>query len=141
MEWRCSECGEIVGDGDMVGYFINGEGRYIAGSLGFWHCNPSCGRMAEHNAGSGMPRDTHIEEFKKRMASFLALYIYEANTEEFRHDCARFLLQCLAAGYDEIYPFIDEIKNSGIIESNLPGKLLWNNEIDAALEWKNSNKF
>lgn len=140
MTWHCSECGQPVDDGDMVGYFTDGEGRYIPGSLGFWHCNPICGHRDEHFAGIRLPHDSHIGEFKQRIAQFLAMYVYEANTEEFRHDCATFMLRCLVNGYDEAYPYINDAKYEGIIESNLPNNLLWDDEVRAVLNWKKSYK-
>lgn len=74
------------------------------------------------------------------MTQFLSLYVYEANTEEFRHDCATFILRCLVNGYEEVYPHIDDAKYAGVIESNLPGKLLWNDEVQAVLTWKHDMK-
>ena len=39
---------------------------------------------------------------------------------------------------DEAYPYINEAKYEGVIESNLPDNLLWDNEVQAVLNWKNS---
>lgn len=136
MKWHCSECGEAVGDNDMVGYFTDGNNKYVPGTLGFWHCNPKCGRRDLDFAGVMHPKDFHIASFKERMPQILAEFIYIMNTEEFRRDYAAFLLKCLADGYDEAYPHINDAKYAGIIESNLPGDMLWHNEIQAVLAWK-----
>ena len=140
MEWRCSVCGELVSDDDMVGYFTDRDGKYIPGSLGFWHRNERCGRKDLHFSGIQLPKDTHVGSFKERMPQIIALHIYEADTDEFRRDCATFLLRCFVDGYDEAYPHINDAKCAGVVESNLPDNLLWDNEVRAVLKWKQNSE-
>lgn len=137
MNWRCSVCHEVIGVHDMVGYFEGENGVYLPRTLGFWHNNPACGRMND-KVQRMYPRDLHIEDFKRDMFLQIAEYIYRANTEEFRRDCAIFLQRCMTPGYEDAYTYFDEAISEGIIEQNTEPYLLNSHQIKAVLDWRQS---
>jgi hypothetical protein len=91
MNWRCKTCGELVSDKDMQGYCTDQNRQYIPGSLGFWHNTPECGRKAEHYAGTRIPHDIRIIDFKENLEQqWSYLFSLAANNETFKDDIIQF---------------------------------------------------